>query len=101
MRNLLTEPEVDSTARSISWRAWLLRHPDLLRYALAPVVVAIALAARIALAPLLGDDAPYLFFVPPVLIAAGLGGWGPGITATALGALSGFLIVAGAAHTDV
>ena len=55
-----------------------------LRYAIAIAAVALAFAARSALAPVLGDQAPYLFFVPAVLLAAGAGGFGPGILATAL-----------------
>ncbi len=64
----------------------------MLRYALAPLAVALALIVRVALAPILQDASPYLFFVPAVLLSAGLGGWGPGLTATALGALLGPLI---------
>jgi two-component system sensor kinase FixL len=59
------------------------------RYGLAPVAVAIALAARVALQPVLQDEAPYLFFVPAVLVAASLGGLGPGLFATGLGILLG------------
>lgn len=52
------------------------------RYAVALVAVTIAFACRLALAPLLSDQAPYLFFMPAVLLAAGVGGLGPGILAT-------------------
>jgi two-component system sensor kinase FixL len=68
------------------------------RYAIAPAAAGLALAVRLALIPVLGDEAPYLFFVPAVLIAAGLGGWGPGMSATALGALLGYFVVAGSDH---
>jgi two-component system, LuxR family, sensor kinase FixL len=60
-----------------------------MRYGLAPVAVALALAARVVLQPILHDEAPYLFFVPAVLVAAGLGGLGPGLLATALGLVLG------------
>jgi two-component system, LuxR family, sensor kinase FixL len=73
-------------------RRWFFLRPDVLRYALAPLAVALALIVRVALAPILQDASPYLFFVPAVLLSAGLGGWGPGLTATALGALLGPLI---------
>jgi len=53
------------------------------RYAVAPTVVAIAFALR-ALVPELHSDAVFLFFVPSVLLAAGVGGLGPGLLATAL-----------------
>jgi two-component system, LuxR family, sensor kinase FixL len=55
-----------------------------LRYAIAIAAVAIAFAVRFALAPLLSDQAPYLFFVPALLLAAGAGGFGPGILATVI-----------------
>ena len=57
---------------------------NLTRYGLAPVAIAVALAARVALQPILQDEAPYLFFLPAVLVAAGLGGLGSGLLATAL-----------------
>jgi two-component system sensor kinase FixL len=75
-----------------SIRRWFFLRPNVLRYALAPVAVVLALIVRVALAPILQDASPYLFFVPAVLLSAGLGGWGPGLTATALGALLGPLI---------
>jgi len=34
--------------------------------------------------PIVGVEAPYLFFIPAVLVAAGVGGLGPGLLATAL-----------------
>jgi two-component system sensor kinase FixL len=42
------------------------------------------LAVRILLEPLIGNAAVYMIFVPAVLVAAGAGGLGPGILATAL-----------------
>ena len=39
-------------------------------------------------------DAPYLLFVPAVLVAAAIGGLGPGLLATALGVALGQLFVA-------
>jgi two-component system, LuxR family, sensor kinase FixL len=69
--------------------------PKVLRYAIAPIAVAVAFAARAALTPVLHDDSPYLFFVPAVLTAAGLGGLGPGLLATILGVMLGFVSVAG------
>lgn len=55
-----------------------------LRYAVALAAIIIAFACRLALAPFLSDQAPYLFFIPAVLLAAGVGGLGPGILATCL-----------------
>jgi two-component system sensor kinase FixL len=65
-------------------------------YGFASVAVVIALAARFALQPVLQDEASFLFFVPAVLVAAGLGGLGPGLFATALGiVLGGFFASSG------
>ena len=83
-----------------AWKCWLYsRRKALLCYALAPAAVAIAFLLRLALAPALGDDARYLLFVPAVLVAAGLGGLGPGLTATGLGAVLGFFLTT-ASPTD-
>jgi two-component system sensor kinase FixL len=102
MRTFLAQlHESASRAHASAWRTWLLRHPDLLRYAIAPLAVAIALAARLALMPILGEEAPYLFFVPAVLFAAGLGGWGPGMAATALGAFLGYFLFSDPAHGEL
>ena len=56
----------------------------ILRYGVAPTVVALALAARALLTPVLHDDAIFFYFVPPVLISAAIGGIGPGLLATGL-----------------
>jgi len=60
----------------------------ILRYGVAPTTVALALAARALLLPILHDDAVFLYFVPAVLISAGIGGLGPGLLATALSIFS-------------
>jgi two-component system, LuxR family, sensor kinase FixL len=62
--------------------AWLQR--PIARYGLAPVAVAVTLIARIVLAPIVPNDSVFLFFLPPVLVSAGIGGLGPGLLATAL-----------------
>jgi two-component system, LuxR family, sensor kinase FixL len=58
-------------------------------YGVAVLAVAAALAARALLAPVLEDSSPYLLFVPAVLVAAGVGGFWPGLLATGLGLLFG------------
>src|SRR5438477_6855087 len=60
---------------------------DAARYTVAPVVVALAIAAKLLLSPIASDESVYLILVPAVLAAAGLGGLGPGLAATALGLL--------------
>ena len=69
-----------------------LRH-ELFHYSIAIIAAAIAFAVRVALTPILQDDSPFLFFVPAVLASAGLGGLGPGLLATLLGVVLGFLLI--------
>jgi two-component system sensor kinase FixL len=76
------------------FKRWLARE-RMLWYGIAPAAIAVALALRILLAPILHDDLPYLFFVPAILVAAGIGGWLPGLVATFLGASLGFFVVSG------
>jgi two-component system sensor kinase FixL len=64
-----------------------------LRYGVAPCTVALALAVRALLTPVLHDDAIFYYFTPPVLISAGIGGLGPGLLATALGIAGAYLVV--------
>jgi two-component system, LuxR family, sensor kinase FixL len=58
-------------------------------YALAVAGVAIACAARLLLHPLLEERAPYMLFLPPVVIAAVYGGLWPGVAAAVLGLVAG------------
>src|ERR1043165_2860615 len=53
-------------------------------YFLALGLVALAFMVRALIGPTLGNQALYLFLMPPVLIAGIVGGWGPGLLATAL-----------------
>jgi two-component system, LuxR family, sensor kinase FixL len=75
------------------FKHWLFVRRQVLRYGLAPLAVAIAILARVALTPILGDASPYLLFVPAVLVAAGLGGLGPGLLATGLSVVLGFFVI--------
>ena len=63
-------------------------------YGIAILAVALALALSLALASVLAGEASYLFFLPAILIASALGGWGPGLFATVLGLLLGLFFVA-------
>jgi two-component system sensor kinase FixL len=54
------------------------------RYAAVIPIVAAALAIRAALQPLIGNEALFLLFIPAVLAAAVVGGFGAGFAATAL-----------------
>src|SRR5260370_11918718 len=53
-------------------------------YLIAVVLVVVTFALQSLLAPTLGNQALYLFLVPPVLVAGALGGVGPRLLATAL-----------------
>jgi two-component system sensor kinase FixL len=75
------------------FRHWLFLRGDAIRYALAPAAVAIVFLARLALTPVVEDASPYLLFTPAVLVASGLGGFGPGLLATALSVVLGFFVV--------
>jgi two-component system, LuxR family, sensor kinase FixL len=66
------------------------------QYGIAVIAIAVALVIRLALSPVLGGQASYLFFFPAVLIASAFGGWGPGIVATIIGSLLAFFLVTAA-----
>ena len=69
-------------------------------YAVAICAAAATVAIGFALAPKLGDDAPFLLLAPSVLLAAALGGAGPGTLAAVLG-LAGALGAARSRGTPV
>jgi len=94
MRTFVTDLAAKSRSlgRLSTFKHWLFVRREALRYALAPVAVALAFLARLALTPILGDASPYLLFVPAVLTAAGLGGFGPGLLATGLSVVLGFFV---------
>jgi two-component system sensor kinase FixL len=62
-------------------------------YGVAILAIAAGLAVELALAGVLQGRGSYLFFIPAVLIAAAVGGWGPGLVATVLGMVFGLAIV--------
>ena len=61
-----------------------------LRYGLVVLAVALTLGFRLLLQPILGESAPLLMFVLPVLVSAWYGGRGPGLAATVASALVGW-----------
>ncbi len=71
-----------------AWRA------ALLPYGVAILAVAVAGALRLGLESILVGNASYIFFVPAILIASALGGWGPGLLATILGLILAVFFVA-------
>lgn len=62
----------------------------LIRYGLAVALLILAVGIRHILAPELDDQALYLFLTPAVLVAGGLGGFGPGALATILALVLGY-----------
>src|SRR3954453_10360286 len=91
LAHLADKPSDTPVLRGV--KRWLLMRQDVLRYGMAPLAVAIAFVARIALTPIVQGDSPYLLFIPAVLVAAGLGGLGPGLLATGLSAVLGLFVI--------
>jgi two-component system sensor kinase FixL len=65
------------------------------RYGIAIAAFALALGLKFLMESLslLHGEASYLFFLPAILIASALSGWGPGLLATLLGLLFGLFFV--------
>ena len=73
-------------------------------YGVAPIAIVLSLAGRTLITPSLHNEALFLYFVPPVLLAAGFGGLGPGLLATALGLAAAYFEMRGGeapAHTAI
>jgi PAS domain S-box-containing protein len=64
----------------------LLALPTGWRYLAALAVVALAALLRMALEPLWGNQIPFIFFYPAIMLAAWVGGLGPGLAATVVSA---------------
>ena len=64
------------------------------RHGVALALVAIALVLQLGLTPVLGQQAPYLFYIAAVFVSGILGGLGPGLLATLLSLI---LVLMGAA----
>ena len=61
-------------------------------YWLAAAAVGLLLLLRLGLGPLLHGHGGFLLFIPAILLAAGAGGLGPGLVATALSLISGIVV---------
>jgi signal transduction histidine kinase len=68
-------------------------------YAVALFAVVAAMAIRLALNPILGAEAPYLFFLVAILLVGQLKGRGPALLATAISALTGWWYFLEARHS--
>src|SRR4028118_936792 len=63
------------------------RFSPLLRYGVATLAVALVLLLKLLLDPLIPEQSPFLMLAGAVMVGAWFGGLGPGLLATALGAL--------------
>jgi two-component system, LuxR family, sensor kinase FixL len=62
-------------------------------YALAIGVTVLCFAVRRMLDPIVTAQATYIFFMPAILVASAVGGFGPGLVATALGVTGGLFFL--------
>jgi two-component system sensor kinase FixL len=79
MADALTK--LDDKAPWVSWQTWLSQRP-VTTYVLTFGLVTLVYLLRAWLASTPGNQALYLFLVPPVLLAGIVGGLGPGLAAT-------------------
>ncbi len=77
-RNPLT-----AAASGSGWRRYVVG------YGIAVGLIVVAFLFRLALGPTLGEEIPFLLFVPMLLVAGWLGGLGAGLLATLVGVLLG------------
>ena len=63
------------------------RSSPLLRYGVAVIAIALVLGLKLLVDPLSAEQSPFLLFAAAVMVAAWFGGLGPGLLATALGAV--------------
>jgi two-component system sensor kinase FixL len=63
------------------------------RYGVAVVAIAAGLAVKLLLGSVLRGEASYLLFLPAILIASAVSGWGPGLLATILGLILGVFFI--------
>ena len=75
------------------WRALLDPTTRRTHYWAAAASVGVLFMLRWGLHPWLEDRASFIIFIPAVLLAAGLGGLGPGLLATALSCILGLVLV--------
>jgi two-component system, LuxR family, sensor kinase FixL len=78
----------DSQTYALPW--WRIASP----YGAAILAIAAGFAVKLAFASVIRGEASYLLFLPAVLAASALGGWGPALLATGLGLALGLFFVA-------
>jgi two-component system sensor kinase FixL len=89
MVEILPHPQLPPGASGLTWppRSWAWR------YGVAVGGVVAGLAVEFALSPILRGQGSFLFYVPAILVASAVAGFGPGLCATALGAFFGLFVV--------
>ena len=87
-----TVPDLPAPPHRADWTTSTWRRPAL-RYGIAILALVLAVAAKLALEPVLRGDASYLFFVPAILIASALSGWTLGLLLTAVSLVLGFYFI--------
>ena len=87
-----TVPDLPAPARPADWTmpAW---RRAAWQYGIAPLALALAVAAKLALVRVLRGDASYRFFMPAILIASALSGWTLGLLLTTVSLMIGFYFV--------
>jgi two-component system sensor kinase FixL len=83
-------------AKAIENKGRLFEYGWAVRYGIAPMMVALGLAIRSLLAPILTNETVYTYFVPSVLVSAWFSGLGPGLVATVLSVLAATFLLPGA-----
>jgi two-component system sensor kinase FixL len=83
-------------AKAIENKGRLFEYGWAVRYGIAPMMVALGLAIRSLLAPILTNETVYTYFVPSVLVSAWFSGLGPGLVATVLSVLAVIFLLPGA-----
>jgi PAS domain-containing protein len=90
-----------SRVQTLLGRILRIRRNPALAYGIAVGCVAVAVAARAAIGGQLMDGLPFITFYPAVLVAALVGGFGPGIAATVLSLLMAWFLFIPPAFTFV
>lgn len=90
-----THPLIDRVNAATRWFAAVYALPLSRRLAIAAAAVALSAALRASVTGFVGDRLPYAAFYPAVEIAAALGGFVPGVFATAASALIAYFAFCG------
>lgn len=90
MPEIISKQQSSSTWARADGPPW---HRIIWRFGIAVAASLVGLAVEMAVASVVPDESSYLFFVPAVLLASAVAGWGPGLVATGLGVLFCVLLI--------